>query len=172
MLCGLYGEIAVSNSNSSMSFDLDDISDWFWNIIRGAAKDRFALERIIERLSSEQIYRFALEFLEASSRLQEKPFTYFVTPGSSEDDVEEISWWVVSQGKEFYSNVWRHPENMPSAELVEDNSSQILYSVAEGILDDKLGEEGPDVREDYAKFLTSPYSRVDAYLKAQQEHDR
>jgi hypothetical protein len=82
------------------------------------------------------VYRFQKEFVEASVELQEETFTDFIKY-RLEDSTEDISHWVVSQGKEFYLKVWNNPETIPAE--IEENSTEILYGIAAEIYREKFG---------------------------------
>lgn len=145
------------------SLDPRGIADWFWDIIKAADKDKPKLRNALMNLTRGEIYRFALEFLDAASLLQGEPFTAYVSPDESEDGVEYITWWVVSQGKEFYYTVWEHPENMPKHVDMQDSS--ILYGVAEEVYEETYGEM-PDIWKDLSDYESSAFSNVEDYLKS------
>lgn len=141
------------------------ISDWFWDIIKIADKERPKLRNVLMELTRGEVYRFAFEFLDATALLQGETFTAYVNPDESEDGVEYISWWVVSRGKDFYITVWQHPENMPKHVDVHDPS--ILYGVAEDVYEEKYGEM-PDIWKDLTDYESSAYSNVGDYLQSKE----
>ncbi len=148
--------------------DPTDMSQWFWDTIDYARENPSELHTILNDTSDAQLRQFALEFYDAASRLQAEPFTDYIAPGTSEDGIEHISWRVVSKGKEFYSNVWFHPETMPQSMKAIDSPS--FYAVAQDILDKRLGE-WPDVWEEFEDYLSSSYHRVSDYLAAKGENN-
>lgn len=100
-----------------MSGPAETVSDEFWQIIAEAKNDAIALSVILEKQTSEELRHFYTEFQWVASQLQSSPFNEFVAAehededdGFSEDAMEDVAYWVVSQGKAFYSDVWNNPE--------------------------------------------------------------
>lgn len=157
--------------------DPNDISDWFWDIIHSAEGDRAKLQDTLKSQSDDQVYRFALEFMAASDYLRGKPFIDHIYVGKwkSEDDIADMSYWVVSQGKEFFMTVWHDPVAVSAYESAETANLARLHSfefIAEGVLDDRSGEWPEDIVDTYGDFLHSEYSRVSDYLEARQVHEQ
>lgn len=95
----------------------DIVSDEFWQIIADAKNEPRVLAGILEDLSSDEMRHFYTEFQWVSSQLQDARFIEFVAVEEvgdeedvSEDAIEDIADWVVSQGKTYYSDVWNNPE--------------------------------------------------------------
>lgn len=126
----------MESSDRPMPDDLGHISDWFWDIVHRAQKSRQQLKRMLMDMTKEEIHRFQKEFVEASVELQTDPFTDYMV--ESEDGAEDVSHWVVSQGKPFYLEVWSRPE-MIAAE-VEESDPEILYGVAAEVYLERFGE--------------------------------
>ena len=123
----------MNQSNISDS----DHSDWFWDIIAKASKSAKALEVILRAMPKEQILKFQEAFIDASSELQEEPFTGHMIKGS-EDSVEDVAHWVVRQGQEYYLDILKHPEKIPFS--VEEGDSSNMYAVAPKVYHDLFGE--------------------------------
>jgi hypothetical protein len=92
--------------------DIDEISDWFWDIIRRAEYREDKLREILMELDGSQVSRFLNEGDAAAVELMESPHTDYMET-HSEDDIDYLARWVVSQGKEYYTQVLEHPELMP-----------------------------------------------------------
>ncbi len=95
----------------------ETVSAEFWQIIADAKNDAKALAAILLEQSSEDLRHFYTEFQWLSCQLQDAPFIEFAAVGDeeegegvSEDTMEDIADWVVSQGKAFYCDVWNNPE--------------------------------------------------------------
>jgi hypothetical protein len=101
----------MSDDNLPEEFNPAWISDWFWDIIQRAHKDRTQLRLILSKLGKEELLRFHSEFVVAAIQLRGERFHPYME--DSEDGVADISDWVVSQGKESYLMVWEHPEKIP-----------------------------------------------------------
>ncbi len=56
----------------------------------------------------------------------------------SEDGIEDISYWVVSQGRDFYMKILNNPELIPYS--VEDKSEEILFDIGIDVYFDKFNE--------------------------------
>ncbi|MGE7953536.1 DUF4240 domain-containing protein [Lysinibacillus xylanilyticus] len=112
------------------------ISDWFWDIVNESDQDVNKLQEILTGMDKNDIYRFQDLFVEAAVELRYEPFTNFTE--SSEDGIEDISNWVVSQGKAYYAEILKHPERIPYS--VEDRTNEIIAHVADEVYFDKYGE--------------------------------
>jgi hypothetical protein len=111
-------------------------SAWFWRIIDSAAGDEQKLRTLLGSLSERQIYEFQSEFLQAAADLQCEPFTDYME--ESEDGIEDIAWWVVSRGSDYYRRVLDDPSILPySSEDVSDDGT--LVSVAREVYEEKFG---------------------------------
>ncbi|MDR6528786.1 hypothetical protein J2787_004225 [Chryseobacterium rhizosphaerae] len=113
-----------------------ETSEWFWSIIGKADLNRDKLKEILTGFSKEEIIKFQEEFVDASVELQDEPFIDYME--ESEDGVEDIANWVVSNGKELYFQIMDNPEEIPHS--VNDVTEQILYGVADEVCVEKYGE--------------------------------
>ncbi|GEN66333.1 MULTISPECIES: DUF4240 domain-containing protein [Chryseobacterium] len=113
-----------------------ETSEWFWSIIGRADLNRDKLKEILTGFSKEEIIKFQEEFVDASVELQDEPFIDYME--ESEDGVEDIANWVVSNGKELYFQIMDNPEEIPHS--VNDVTEQILYGVADEVCVEKYGE--------------------------------
>lgn len=64
-------------------------------------------------MTRDEIIRFDDEFQEAAVQLVDEPFLEFMAESTSEDAAKDVADFVVSQGKEYYSNVWNNPSRIP-----------------------------------------------------------
>ena len=123
--------------SNEMPAELDHISDWFWDIVGRANKSQDTLEEILGAMSMEEVRRFQEEFVDASAEIQAEPFTDHMIKGS-EDSVEDVAHWVVSQGREYFLRIWNNPEQIPFS--VEEADASNLYSVAPKVYYERFGE--------------------------------
>ena len=115
------------------------ISDWFWDIIERAGDSRDKLRSILSEMGKDEIYRFQDEFLEAAAQLRDEPFSDLIyASGESEDGLDDISKWVVSQGRHYYDAVLANPESIPLR--IDGRSHEILYGVADEVYLERFGE--------------------------------
>src|SRR6185503_1345164 len=111
------------------SKELDHITDWFWDIIEQANKDQATLKKILAKMSRQELKHFQEQFVDAAAEFQAPPFTDHIIKGS-EDSVMDVAHWVVSQGKDLYTDIYQHPEKIPKS--VEESDPTILSGVAPG----------------------------------------
>jgi hypothetical protein len=116
----------------------DVASPWFWDIIQRAQGDRKRLRDILWALSREDVDRFTSEFAAAATELQGEPFTDYMDPEESEDGMEDIANWVVSQGEAYYRSVFEDPSRTPEHIDVDDPSD--LAGVAEEVYYRRFGD--------------------------------
>ncbi|MDR0229956.1 MAG: DUF4240 domain-containing protein [Flavobacteriaceae bacterium] len=109
---------------------------WFWNIIQQAQQNRAKLNTFLLSLNKEEIIRFQDIFLDFAIELQDEPYTGFME--ESEDGIEDISHWVVSKGKDYYTHILQHPEDIPFN--VEDVMDENLYGIADEVCYAKYNE--------------------------------
>jgi hypothetical protein len=111
----------------------DRISDWFWSIIDKLGRSSDDAESLLRDFTDEQLLRFALEHKVASNSLYDDRHV-IAMPFQSEDDIVDICYWVVGQGKEFYSMALSNPKilaNYPGASFV---TTPIYEGLAEEVL--------------------------------------
>ena len=121
------------------AFPDDGISDWFWNLITKANGDQTRLRELLQDLSSEDLTRFEDEFRWASSAFQDKPYTDYMDADISSDRVDDIANFVVSQGREFYTDVRKNPSLVPPT--IDQRDPRILSAVADQVHWEKFGRE-------------------------------
>lgn len=112
--------------------------DWFWRTIDSAGRDRERLRELLMSLSKDDVYKFQDMFLEMAVELRDEPYVFHVAAGESEDGLEDISNWVVSQGRELYEAVIGEPSRMPAEVAVDDPTN--LFPVAFEVYFQRFGE--------------------------------
>lgn len=80
----------------------------FWAIIDAAERNSTKLRAALERLSREDLLEFYREFMACARELREPPFK-----NENTNHQEELTWYVVAQGKAAYEAVIAHPETFP-----------------------------------------------------------
>ena len=99
------------------SFSPDDISDWLWSVIASADHNRERLEWILGSMTQADLIRFHNEFQEAAVQLVDEPFAEHLPADTSEDHLQDIAEWIVSQGKALFAAVWNNPEKIAGIDL-------------------------------------------------------
>ncbi len=128
------------NELSSGSFHPDEISDWFWEIIAQAEHNAETLADLLRAMSREEMIHFHDQFQEAAVQLEDEFFLESRGDGPSEDTMQDIAAWVVSQGKPFYSEVWNDP---PRIANVDPSQGVTYFSVADNVFWERFGSAVP-----------------------------
>jgi hypothetical protein len=119
-------------------YKITDISEWFWNIINRSEGKRENLYFILRELTREEVYSFQEDFTNAYLPLTEPIFTQYMDVYDSEDGIRDVSYWIVSQGKDFYLKVWDDPKIISTSHIKKS------YTLA-GVARDVYEEQGGDI---------------------------
>lgn len=158
--------------DTSNRFGPQGLSDWFWAVIQRADKNPAKLHDSLTRLSTDEVYRFALEFMLAASYVRGEPFAKHLDY-RSEDHVDDMSFWVVSQGQEFYLEVCDHPESVAVYTGNDEQNRESLAGVAEHVLDNRVDfDVWSALNDDLIKYFESNYNRISDYWEEQQAQKR
>jgi hypothetical protein len=112
------------------------ITDWTWDIIARAKGNRATLNQILANFNQGEFLRFKEEFEGASIVFRDDTFSDRYEFGS-EDDIEDISCWIVSNGKDYCYKIWQNPELTPT---VEGDEPEDLHWVADQVYRKRFGE--------------------------------
>lgn len=96
----------------SNSLNDNDI-EWFWQIVEEVGQGEASLNDTFASLTKDEIQKFRRLFTSMSVVFHEQRFLEYVDPDESEDGVDDIADWVVSQGRDKYSAVIKQPNLMP-----------------------------------------------------------
>ena len=112
------------------------ITEWTWSIIYQTQGSKEVLRTILFKMTKEEIHRFFLEVRSAANSLYQDLFIQNLRY-ISEDGLEDLTWWVVTQGKEYYYSVWKNPKTFPES---KPRKSVSFLGVADDIYEEKFGE--------------------------------
>lgn len=87
---------------------MNDPHAHFWSVIDKAQRSPDVLRSLLEAMSREEMIELWREYHVLSSALLVPPWVPRRT-----DFQEELTWWVVAQGKAFYDDVHAHPDRFP-----------------------------------------------------------
>ena len=118
--------------------DPSKIPDWFWDILERAQKDRNKLKAILMGFDLDALKRFEHQYNQAATYLRRDPWYVYLGVIGSEDAAEDITSWVVGQGKEYFMDIWNHPELIPLNE--EGDPVRALYNVSTNVCWEKFGD--------------------------------
>jgi hypothetical protein len=92
------------------------IDDWFWDVLQSSQHNLRALCRQLEALPREKLYSFQYQYQDAMDYVppggQDVPKLPATLRVPTDFDSEDFDAWVVSQGREFYYDLRRHPETL------------------------------------------------------------
>jgi TFIIF-interacting CTD phosphatase-like protein len=111
-------------------------SEFFWSIIERAKKDPERLRAILSEISEEEIVRFHEDWVTTTAELKSEPFLEHMV--ESEDAIDDVADWVVSQGRKRYERVLKKPSSIPQ-EVDEDDETN-LAGIAAEVFDERFGK--------------------------------
>ncbi len=123
----------LENSN----YASDETIERFWNILHQSGPDPKKLRSLLMTLPEQDVFSFAKTFFEMACELKD-PSWQHVDPDTSEDGMDDISQWVVSQGKEYYTYVLEHPETVPKYKA-QSNPGNVYYE-AEMVYEERFSD--------------------------------
>lgn len=91
-------------------------------------------------MTKDEVIRFRNEFLLAAAQLADQPFLEHLEPGTSEDTMQDVAEWVVSQGKQFYVDVWNKPQRIGDVDL---RTGATFSGVADNVFWERFGMAVP-----------------------------
>ncbi|WP_437310855.1 DUF4240 domain-containing protein [Sorangium sp. So ce388] len=117
--------------------------DTFWTIIAHAQCDPRKLRTFLESMSRDELIAFYVHFRDAARALTAPEYREHMEPGTSEDGADDISRWVVVQGKEYYQDVVDHPNKIPFNVDAAPRASHRLYGEIGRVFYERFREELP-----------------------------
>jgi hypothetical protein len=117
-------------------FDLK-VSDGFWDEIERFRQNPEAVLDRLTAMSRVELKRFYRDCDEATAELL--PYDHDPQRGFDEEDIRELSAWVVSQGKDFYRQVWDDPALLPAS--LRDVELCNYAAVAADLFEKRFNEE-------------------------------
>lgn len=130
----------ASHEEKLSFFPADDINEKFWYILDQAKKNKKKLYDILYAFERQEIIDFEYNFMKTALQLYDEPFLVQIGVERSEDIIEDICEWVVSQGKEYYFQIWNNPKLIPK-NLDRNKLEEILSGVPGEVFWDKFEEE-------------------------------
>lgn len=114
---------------SKKLFTPEDISNQTWDALEVARQDRARFREMLKEMSQGALVRLAWDYQESAVQLKTPAFLKHVDPELSEDGIFELANWVVGQGKQYYADVFEHPEKMPATVDSHDPAVSIYSDI-------------------------------------------
>ena len=91
----------------------EDVPADFWELIALARSDREQYRSRVKEMSREQLIDFYWAYENLAAEIKSEKHVRHMDPGFSEDSIDNLAFWVVAQGEEFYTDVLNNPERTP-----------------------------------------------------------
>jgi hypothetical protein len=89
------------------------IPDTFWELIALARQNREQFRTRLKQMDRDSLTRFCWTYETAAADFKYEPYINYL--GSQSDDaVDEISQWIVGQGKDYYMRILDNPALIPT----------------------------------------------------------
>jgi hypothetical protein len=86
----------------------------FWDLVERFKTDPDAVEEQFREMSRDELRAFYKRWMEQAADLQDDEFREHLPEDTSEDHLEDIAFYVLSQGKKSYDSVMLDPSKIPS----------------------------------------------------------
>lgn len=111
----------------------------FWALVALADSDFDAFSERLRAMDRASLIGFAWAFEEKAGLLWDPRYH---RNRFSEDDLEDLSGWIVGRGRAFYEDILAHPERMPADWDNSETGMDIPYAATE-IHFERFGDEMP-----------------------------
>ncbi|MFE3906220.1 hypothetical protein ACFXPY_39725 [Streptomyces sp. NPDC059153] len=91
------------------------MSQWtdFWELIDLGIHNPEDLRGAISRMPEADLVEFYWTYEEAAADLKDEEFTKHLNPPRTEDFIDDVAQWVVSQGLSYYESIMVNPSMIP-----------------------------------------------------------
>ncbi|WP_020470853.1 hypothetical protein [Zavarzinella formosa] len=134
-----------------MEFDPAEwIPDWFWDRIHQGGQDRARFQEVCRQMERGELAELIYKFDELTNIFINPPFR---PPFPSlEAWLEDTAHWVLSQGKEFFDQVWQNPAlfwTLKNDNMSVTQAEQGYQGIPELVWTERFpGEDIPGHRQD------------------------
>ncbi|MER6960284.1 hypothetical protein [Streptomyces sp. NPDC000618] len=92
------------------------MSQWsdFWELIELGIRNPDDLRRKMEEMPERALVDFYWMHEDAAADLKDEEFTQYLNPPRTEDFIDDVAQWVVSQGLIYYESIMTDPSKMPA----------------------------------------------------------
>jgi Protein of unknown function (DUF4240) len=110
-------------------FTPEDIPEEFWTLIDRSRQDREGFKNELKNLNKGSLIRLAWLIREAAAMLQTDAHIRNVDPQHTEDSLNDLTLWVVAQGRDRYADIFYNPDHIPARVDRHDHSLSVLSDV-------------------------------------------
>lgn len=123
---------------------------WFWEAIEKAHGSRELFRAALASLSREQLIQAYAYYQDLALVFSSPKYVAHMTPGMSEDGALDVGAWIVSQGREFFRDVYFHPDKTPSSPTPGTKEERLMFGdIMRHYLKRFDGEDMPDWEVEY-----------------------
>ena len=97
----------------SSKHPLDYAPRSFWEMVALARRDQEQFIETLGNMNREALIEFIWTFEEVAAEFKYEPYTDHVSSDLSEDGIDDVSIWVVEQGRDYAYEVYDVPSRMP-----------------------------------------------------------
>lgn len=95
----------------SAGFTPDDVAPNFWPTLAAANLDKQKLEELLQKMSREELVRFYWDYDRISEMVKGDLFLEYI---DSEDEAQDVGWWLVARGEARVREVLADPSKAPT----------------------------------------------------------
>lgn len=102
---------------NNQGFSPESIPDEFWEFIAVARQDYQRFRRLVKQMNRSKLIRFCWDFEDAAAQFKDDPYINVllsVRETLSEDTLDDICNWIMTQGNQYYTQVFYNPELTPT----------------------------------------------------------
>jgi hypothetical protein len=121
-----------------------DFPKKFWDLVILAGQDFPQYVEALKSMEKKELIDFYWTFESAASEFKGNPYVEFMSEQLSEDGVDDVAQWVVSQGRDHYWQVVNDPQKIP----VRVDRAPNLLGRAVMVYYDRFNESIPDPEEE------------------------
>ena len=116
---------------------------WFWEAVEEANGNLERFRAALDRLAREQVPLMYAYYTDLAGIFAEPAYVVHMSPGMSEDGALDVGAWIVSQGREYFHDVYSHPEKVPDSPTPGTKAERLMRGEIIRHYLDKYGEEMP-----------------------------
>lgn len=108
--------------------------DLFWSLVEDANRDFNGFCNKLNSMEKNELKEFVWMFKDKAEELGDDVYIDSILEdieSITEDELEDLSGWIVGKGKKYYTNVLNNPEKMPSSISDKAFGIEIQYEASQ-----------------------------------------